>query len=316
MLIKDFKKLLAEVIDFVREDFTWKKYAYAAGLIVLLDLLQINFDFYNAVTAHWVNDGIAWLALPALYIIIYYAMLVPTVLLSGEGWRLRQWQVWVWPAALAVLQGVSQYSIPYEALCNKAHLTMYEIYFVSSSLVFFTRGCVVLLGICTFRYITERRFALPGLQRNASYINVYLTVFMIMFPALVVFAGTPDFLSYYPRFKYWLATGAFGMEDWQHIAIFDVSYGIDFLSVETLYRGAFVLGMLRWLGPRCVLPMVALYVSVHMGKPAVEMCTAAIGGYLLGILAYRTKHLWGGVIVHVAIALSIEVLTTMWHLSL
>lgn len=62
------------------------------------------------------------------------------------------------------------------------------------------------------------------------------------------------------------------------------------------------------LGPRSVLPMCVFYCSVHFGKPLLESCSAIFGGYILGILAYKTKHIWGGVCAHLGIAFMMEIM--------
>ena len=75
---------------------------------------------------------------------------------------------------------------------------------------------------------------------------------------------------------------------------------------ELLFRGALVIGMVGILGRGAVLPMVALYVVIHLGKPPVEAISSLFGGYILGALAFQTRLIWGGVIVHVFIALTME----------
>ena len=50
----------------------------------------------------------------------------------------------------------------------------------------------------------------------------------------------------------------------------------------------------------CIVPR--LWLGRQQGKPFI------FGGYILGILAYRTGHLWGGIIIHLGIALLFEAL--------
>ena len=54
--------------------------------------------------------------------------------------------------------------------------------------------------------------------------------------------------------------------------------------------------------------MVAVYCSIHFGKPLVEAISSVFGGYILGALAFQTRHIWGGVVVHICIALTMEVM--------
>lgn len=314
MLIKELRALLGEIGDFIRDDFSWPKYTFALVLIVALDVLQIHYDIFSLLILPHCLRGTGWMVAPLYYLALYYVMLVPTTLMSGERWRLRQWQLWVWPAVLICLQGASQYGAYYRTWFLPYEFGAQEERFLSAMSPYLFRSLTVLCGICLFRWLTQRRFALFGLTLSGRYLRLYALGFACMFPFLFAASMTEDFLSYYPCFKFWQASGAFGLADWQMVGLFDASYILDYLSVECIFRGAFIIGLARWLGPRCVLPMVIVYVGIHVGKPYVEMCSAAVGGYLLGILAYRTQHLWGGIFAHVAIAISMEVLASMWHL--
>ena len=45
---------------------------------------------------------------------------------------------------------------------------------------------------------------------------------------------------------------------------------------------------------------------IHLGKPDLELLSSVGGGYLLGVLAWRTRHLWGGIIIHLGITMFFE----------
>jgi membrane protease YdiL (CAAX protease family) len=47
---------------------------------------------------------------------------------------------------------------------------------------------------------------------------------------------------------------------------------------------------------------------IHYGKPMAETYGAIIAGVVLGTLAMRTRSIWGGVLVHCAVAISMDVL--------
>ena len=59
--------------------------------------------------------------------------------------------------------------------------------------------------------------------------------------------------------------------------------------------------------------MIAVYVALHFGKPVMETISAMFGGYFLGALAFQTRHIWGGVIIHMGIAFIIELLRIFQH---
>jgi len=88
--------------------------------------------------------------------------------------------------------------------------------------------------------------------------------------------------------------------------IFELLYGADFLNVELLFRGFFVVGMAQILGKHAVMPMVIIYCFLHFGKPAGEAISSIFGGYILGIIALNTRSVWGGIIIHVGVAWMME----------
>jgi membrane protease YdiL (CAAX protease family) len=76
--------------------------------------------------------------------------------------------------------------------------------------------------------------------------------------------------------------------------------------VELAFRGFLVIGMARWLGTRAVLPMAVMYCVLHFGKPMGEAIASFFGGYILGVLALRSRSIWGGVVVHLGLAWMME----------
>ena len=149
---------------------------------------------------------------------------------------------------------------------------------------------------------------LYGIGKGNHLLKSYLSLYAVILPILAVVSFTPDFISYYPMYKPWLYEGVFGRPVWLNTIIFEAVYISDFLMVEMIYRGVLVIGMASLLGRRAVLPMCVAYVALHFGKPALETISALLGGYFLGALAYQTRHIWGGVIIHMGIAFIIEIL--------
>jgi membrane protease YdiL (CAAX protease family) len=170
-------------------------------------------------------------------------------------------------------------------------------------------ACFVLVPLFLLKkYYDKEVPGLYGLSRSKSLIRGYLTLFFIMLPFLIAASFTSDFQYSYPQFPPQSYSGVFGMPAWLYTFLFEACYAVDFVLVELIFRGVLVVGMIRLLGTKAVLPMVAFYVSIHFGKPLMETCSSMFGGFILGALAYQTKHIWGGVIVHIGIALVMEIM--------
>jgi hypothetical protein len=149
-----------------------------------------------------------------------------------------------------------------------------------------------------------------GLRTSVSKIGQYFPLILLMIPLIFGASFEGSFREYYPRFK----EAALFM-DWSlttRAVVFEVFYAWDFLTTEFLFRGFMVLGFTAFLGPRAVLPMVGLYVALHYGKPLGETIGSFFGGYILGVLAYQSKNIWGGIIAHMGVALLME-LAAWWQ---
>ncbi|MDR1343003.1 MAG: CPBP family intramembrane metalloprotease [Prevotellaceae bacterium] len=157
---------------------------------------------------------------------------------------------------------------------------------------------------------------LYGLCRGNHHVKAYLWLYVVIVPLLIFASFTDDFLSYYPTYKPWIFEDVFGRPEWLNALMFETVYMADFVMVELFFRGALVIGMAAILGRGAVLPMVTVYVALHFGKPALEAISALFGGYFLGALAFQTRHIWGGIIIHMGIALLIELLRFFEHYAL
>lgn len=125
---------------------------------------------------------------------------------------------------------------------------------------------------------------------------------------LIVFAGTqPDFLAAYPRLK----QIAFIAPHTDHLLwfqlLYEVDYGIDFVTIELFFRGFLLFAFVRYAGMQAILPMAVFYCSVHFGKPLLECISSFFGGLILGAVAHRTQSIVGGLAVHLGIAWMMEI---------
>lgn len=135
----------------------------------------------------------------------------------------------------------------------------------------------------------------------------------ILLLLVVIGIGLASFLSdltnYYPRY---IPSGGdrfaekHELSGWIPMLIYEGVYGANFLNVELFFRGFLVIGFTRVLGGQAVLAMVGSYMFLHYGKPITEAISSVFGGYLIGILAFYSKRIWGGVILHIALAWSME----------
>ena len=147
---------------------------------------------------------------------------------------------------------------------------------------------------------------LYGFKLNGANIKPYLIIIAIMLPIVFISAALQDdFTKYYPSYSFKRFEAA-NLPQTAKIALFEFCYGFDFISVELMFRGFMVVALSRFVGKDAILPMVACYAFLHFGKPMVETIGSVFGGFGLGILAYKSRNIYGGLIVHLAVAWGME----------
>ncbi len=88
-----------------------------------------------------------------------------------------------------------------------------------------------------------------------------------------------------------------------------VMYVLFFLSWEFHFRGYLQIGLREPLGRmNAILVQVMASTLIHIGTPACETYMAIAGGLIWAGLAYRTRSLWPGVILHAAMGLTVDYL--------
>jgi membrane protease YdiL (CAAX protease family) len=98
---------------------------------------------------------------------------------------------------------------------------------------------------------------------------------------------------------------------WRNLLIYELMYGAQFVSVEFFFRGFFVLGLARAIGHRAVLVSMIPYAMIHVYKPLPEAFGAIAAGLVLGFLALRSRSIWGGVLVHVCVAWTADLVAVL-----
>ena len=165
---------------------------------------------------------------------------------------------------------------------------------------------VMILLFATWQY-RKTKDSFYGLTINNFNWQPYALMILIMVPAIAIVSTQPDFLHTYPKLKLVLPFPDDLTNKWFYAGIFELSYGIDFLTVELFFRGFLVLAFVKYAGKNAILSMACFYCAIHFGKPMAECISSYFGGILLGIIAYNTRSIMGGLMVHVGIAWLMEV---------
>ena len=170
------------------------------------------------------------------------------------------------------------------------------------------RSSLLLIPIALYWFFVDRKKQnLYGFSLKGYSTRPYFVMLLIMLPLIILASTQGDFLGAYPRGVKFDSLSIQNGAHWIYYGIYELFYGLDFISVEFFFRGFLILAFVGILGPKSILPMAMFYVTIHWGKPAGELISSFFGGTLLGIIAYYSKSILGGIIVHMGIAWMMEI---------
>ena len=139
----------------------------------------------------------------------------------------------------------------------------------------------------------------------SKHLWIYGVCLAVVVPAMLIVANQPDFGTYYPFYK-------LSSRSWLDLLLWEGIYFIQFFALELFFRG-FVIGTLRrTLGAAAIFAMAVPYCMIHYGKPYLEAHGAIVAGIVLGSLSAKTRSIYAGFLVHITVALSMDLLA-LWH---
>ena len=133
----------------------------------------------------------------------------------------------------------------------------------------------------------------------ARHLWIYVGLYLLVLPFVLLVAHQEDFLRTYPFYKY--ANQSLG-----HFLKWQALYAAQFLALEFFFRGYMLNGLRHKFGYGAIFVMIVPYCMIHYPKPIPETLGAILAGIALGTLAMRTRSIWGGVLIHVGVAFTMD----------
>ncbi len=131
--------------------------------------------------------------------------------------------------------------------------------------------------------------------------KLYALFLVVVAGAMVIVARSPDFGTYYPFYKN-------ASRSWWDVLLWESMYFAQFFALEFFFRGWLLAVLKPRMGSAAIFVMVVPYCMIHFGKPYLEVGGAIVAGIALGSLAMKTKSIFQGFLLHVTIALSMDLL--------
>ncbi len=128
---------------------------------------------------------------------------------------------------------------------------------------------------------------------------IYALFFGIVLIAVVLVSQTRDFVNYYPFYSQ-------ANRSWRDFLTWEVIYAIQFFALEFFFRGYLLFSSEKSLGSGVIMAMVVPYCMIHFGKPVLETFAAILAGTVLGTLSLKTRSIWSGFLIHVTVAISMD----------
>ena len=302
------KKLYFILRDYMKEDFHAGVYISVALFLTFGIILNYSFDFKQKFifdAAHSWQYFFRWFI---FFSVSYFFVLFIESLWRKDFSALKNRKFWFFIGfALLMLTFDSYVRDHFLQLFEKLHLPRQLLRW--SYYVFVNLNQIVFLFLIflIFRKIADRKDEYAyGLTNSKAKIKPYLIILMLLAPFIIFASFQPDFLKSYPIYKDNFQRVSEAMNPAIAISSFEFSYALRFVSVEFFFRGFLIIGLVKLIGHKAILPMVVLYAFWHFGKPVAETIAAGFGAYILAIIALKTKSISGGIIVHMGIALLME----------
>lgn len=142
-------------------------------------------------------------------------------------------------------------------------------------------------------------YGLRWKDTSAHWKGYVLLTLPILFFILIVSFGE-NFVNHYPFYK-------LSKRSWFDLIAWETLYLIQFFCLEFFFRGFIIQGLRPALGANAVWIMCVPYMMIHLPKLWPEAAGAILFGFFLGILALRSRSIWGGFFVHATIAISMDI---------
>jgi membrane protease YdiL (CAAX protease family) len=137
--------------------------------------------------------------------------------------------------------------------------------------------------------------------------RIYLIMIAFMIPLVLVISFNPSFQAKYPFYQI-----APNQPLTPQFFLWEFEYLLQFFAVEFFFRGFLLHGLKHRFGYYAVFIMTIPYCMIHFGKPMAETLAAIVAGVVLGTLSLKSKNIYLGFLIHISVAITMDI-CALWQ---
>ena len=301
------KQLFNYLKDFWRQEKNAGYFLTVALFLAVLVGGNYYFDFESSILKKfkrtWYYFPMVWI----YYAVPYYFASVTYAFFYKSSSFIIQKRFWI----------ISSLGLAFLAFNEsfRMHYRILELYISPGPPLYFLKKVVgdlvsfatLFVPIATYWYIKDsKKMPLYGLTAHKFDISPYFIMLIAMLPLIIIASFNEGFLDNYPVYKDYGAHTNWGIPEFWNVVLFELGYSIDFITVELFFRGFLILALAECMGMAVIVPMATLYCIFHFGKPMGEAISSIFGGLILGIFAYNSRSIYGGILIHISVAMCME----------
>lgn len=304
------KKVLQYLKDYQKVHFDWKLYLTILVFCTICIILNYKYDFEDGVIDSYNGQPIKWLWMFLFHGFPFFIVCLILFLFGKKQDWLTSKNYWLKFIIGFGLLALDRSFYGFNDWINE--LPRLEYYFVIRCVNWASSLILVVIPLLIMYPLLEK-------DEIKNYYGLSWKKFdpkpyLILLGIAAVFIGIGSFIGdiqdFYPRYRgsganLYLKANPDLSEGWL-VAAYELCYGSNFISVELIFRGFLIFAFTRTLGGYAVLPMVVTYAFLHFGKPVGETISSVFGGYVLGIISYYSRNIWGGIFIHLGVAWLME----------
>jgi hypothetical protein len=302
------KQLIDYVVGYFREDFHLGYYATIGIFLLVAFVLNFTVDFKLAILNPTLRRPVGVLYFCLFYGCAYYFAAFAWAYFHDDGRLLRSRAFWAVSAFVIGSMALDNYSVNLAGSFVAALEIPEPIrYWVWRCVWNLDRVITLAIPVVVFRRFIDRQpGAFYGLTWRGLDWRPYATMLLITVPLIAWASFQPSFLATYPTYRPGTAEAYLAVSLARTFGAYEATYALRFVSLELFFRGLLILGLEKYLGRAVLMPMVTLYAFWHFGKPIPEAIASVFAGYVLGVFALRSRSIIGGMIVHMGVALAMD----------